>query len=449
MRAAIAVLILALGVPLHAARSVTLLHFSDYHSHALPFYTEEGERGGIARAIGYLKREKRNGALVFSGGDMINRGAPAWSDRYGCAEWPWLNGVVDAMAFGNHEPDYGRAAFEKCRDALRYPILSANTAGFVPWRVFVRNGVRVGVFAVAGADFERLGVAKNLVWNPSEAGLPRFGDPVEATRRAVEALRTTERADLVVMIGHEHAEADERLARAVPGIDVIFGTHSHLKRELGRIDGTSTWFLSPGQYLSYVSRVELTVDEGRVQVRGGLVPVDASLPEDRTVARRVRKMQAELERDPKYRDLFVPITTLPSPMSVEQVAMRTLEAMRAATHADVALSTTSSFRAALPRGTLTPEILRAALPYDNEIVVCEMSGAQLAKVLAESGARKGSDSAAWVSGTAPADPAARTRVATTDYLADVAYREAFECDRTKTGQRVRDELRKALTKAER
>src|SRR5687767_7241923 len=99
--------LLFLAMPLSADTTVTLLHFSDYHSHALPFYTDDGERGGIARAIGYLRGEKRRGALVFSGGDTINKGSPAWSDRYGCAEWPWLNGVVDAMAFGNHDADYG------------------------------------------------------------------------------------------------------------------------------------------------------------------------------------------------------------------------------------------------------------------------------------------------------------------------------------------------------
>ena len=36
--------------------TVTLLHFSDYHSHAVPFYSE-GQAGvaGVARLIGYLK----------------------------------------------------------------------------------------------------------------------------------------------------------------------------------------------------------------------------------------------------------------------------------------------------------------------------------------------------------------------------------------------------------
>ena len=104
-------IVLLLALPLGADTTITLLHFSDYHSHALPFYTDEGELGGIARAVGYLREQKRNGALVFSGGDMIKKGAPAWSDQYQCAEWPWLNGIVSAMAFGYHELDYGRSSF--------------------------------------------------------------------------------------------------------------------------------------------------------------------------------------------------------------------------------------------------------------------------------------------------------------------------------------------------
>ena len=58
---------------------------------------------------------------------LTNNGIFAWSDKYQCVEWPWLNGIVDAMAFGNHDPDYGLEVFTKCRDAVHYPILSANT----------------------------------------------------------------------------------------------------------------------------------------------------------------------------------------------------------------------------------------------------------------------------------------------------------------------------------
>lgn len=419
---------------------VTLLHFSDYHSHALPFYSEGREgQGGMARAIGYLREQKQHGALVFSGGDMMNKGSPAWSDKYRCAEWAWFNGVVDAMAFGNHDPDYGIGELESCLQAIRYPVLSANTSGFKGTHVFVVNGIRVGVFAVAGSDF------KTLVKEP----VLHFGDPVAAARDAVRELRDTERADVIVLIGHEQLDDDFALARAVPGIDLIFGTHSHLKRALTRIEGTRTWFLSPFQYLTYISRVVLTFDGHKLTaVTGELIPVDARMPADRTVAQHVAAMERELEADPKYAALFATIGTLVAPLSVDALAHRTVEIMRDAAHADVALSTASSFRQDLPRGRVTLEALRAAMPYDNEILVYALRGDVVEKLMAYGKSRQGSDSFAIAAVPKAIDPARTYRVATTDYLARTApgYRDFFAGLTPETpGLHVRDEVRKRLS----
>jgi 5'-nucleotidase / UDP-sugar diphosphatase len=424
MKLFIALVLAALS--LRADTTVTLLHFSDYHSHALPFYTDEGERGGIARAIGYLRAQKQAGALVFSGGDTINKGAPAWSDKYQCADWPWWNGILDAMAFGNHDADYGRDAFDKCRAAVRYPILSANTNGFRGTAVFNVRGARIGVFALAGDDFPKLVKVPGFT----------FTDPIAAAKEAVRVLRNEQHADAVVMIGHQEEEADSAMARAVPGIDVIFGSHSHLKRDLVHIPGTNTVYISPSQYLTYISRLEVTIADHRVKtVRGGLIPVDDSLPADARIARRVANMQRDLERDPQYRELFAVIGRLDAPLSTEALARRTVETMRDVAKADIALSTKSTFRQPLPAGPLTMETLLAAMPYENEIVVCTMSAAQLQRFL---------DAAGPDSFVTAFNPAPTYRVATTDFVATVARKDVFDCDGTRTGLRVREEMRKRL-----
>jgi 5'-nucleotidase len=258
-------------------------------------------------------------------------------------------------------------------------------------------------------------------------------------------LRGRERVDAVVMIGHQHAEADYELARAVPGIDLIFGSHSHLLRELTRIPGTATWFISPSQYLSYISRVELTFRDGVLgSVEGRLIAVDAGLPEDRRVARRVRNMQAALEADPAQRELFQPIGSLDAPLTTARLAGQTLRVMREATNADAALSTMSSFRRPLPAGKLTMELLRGAMPYDNEVVVCTMSGSQLQRVLDSSASRRGSDSESYVSAPASIDPDRQYRVATTDYQANVAYKDVFDCEKQNTGLRVRELVKESF-----
>jgi 5'-nucleotidase/UDP-sugar diphosphatase len=431
------VALLACAWHAHAATRVTLLQFSDYHSHALPFYSQErAGQGGIARAVRYLRNEKRKGALVFSGGDMVNHGAPSWSDKYTCAEWPWLNGIVDAMAFGNHDADYGRPSFESCAKSVRYPILSANTDGFQGTAVFVVKGTRIGVFSVAGADFPVLVKAPGFV----------FHDPIAAATEAVRMLREREHVDAVVMIGHQHLDADFAMAKAVPGIDLIFGSHSHLQRELQRIPGTQTWYLSPFQYLTYVSRVQLTIDHHKVTgVTGGLVRMDAHLPEDAKIAARVAAMQKELEADPQYAALFQPIATLAEPLSVDALGMRTVGLMRDAVKADLALSTVSTFRQPLAPGKLTMEALLASMPYENEIMVEEMSGAELEKLLAMVDSRRDSDAFAYVVRPGEIDPARMYRVAATDFIARVAagYRDFFK-DANGSGIKVREQVRRSF-----
>ena len=417
------------------AATVTLLHFSDYHSHAVPFHSEEGpDRGGIARAIGFMTAQKKEGALVFSGGDMVNKGAPAWSDRYGCVEWMWLDGILDAMAFGNHDVDYGYAEFARCRDAVRYPILSANTAGFPPYKVVASKGIRIGVFAVAGSDFPTLVRAPEL----------RFGDPLAAAREAVRTLREVEKVDAVVMIGHQHTKDDFHLARSVPGIDLIFGTHSHLRQELTQVPGTKTWFISPSQYLSWISRVTLRFD-GRTLagVEGGLVAVDRSMAPEASVETRVAALQKVLREDPDYRDLFVPFADLPAPVGVAELGELTVSLMKKAVGADIGLSTASSFRRPLPAGPIDLETLSGAMPYDNEIVIAELPAAKAAKLLAFARGEKG-DAFAFSAGEIRGETAI---VAATDYLANVApgYREFFQGSVIKrTGVRVRAEVRRYL-----
>lgn len=454
--------------------TVRVLHLSDYHSHAVPFHARgQSGVGGLARAIAWLGARAGDGrTVVVSGGDMLNAGSPAWSDRYGCADWPWLDGIVSAMALGNHDADYGAEAFARCRASVKFPILCANAvdgagrAPFAPYTVVTRAGVRIGLLAVAGPDFERL-------VRPAARPVPGlvFGDRVEAARRAVKALRETERVAAVVLIGHEHHADDLELARAVPGIDLVLGTHSHLELPLEQIAGTSTWTISPGQYLEHVAEVELTFRDGRLAgVEGRLVRMGPELPADPAVAARIGQMQAALEKDPAYAPLFAPLGTLDRELSTEG-SLRTTsplgafvtDAMRVAARADVAFTTASSLREPLPAGTVTEERLRAALPYPNRVLVYTLTGARLLELVAASAARAGSDlfsqasgvsyrseagrPAAVLVGEVPLDPAATYRLALTDFQALVAepYRSLLAgLTPAETGLSVRDEVRRAL-----
>ena len=471
------------------SRSVTLFHFSDYHSHAVPFYSEgETATAGIARAIGYLEKyASRDDVLVFSGGDMVNRGSPSWSDKYRCAEWSWFNGIVDAMAFGNHDADYGPDVFATCAGEISYPVLSANMFGADmkpllvhegrPYAVFESDGIRLGVFAIAGKDFVKLVGPAN---SPAES--VSFADPVATAREIVRSLREDERVDAVVMIGHQQHEEDLALARAVSGIDVIFGTHSHRKADLTQIEGTETWTISPFQYLTYISRVELTFDCAGQSCRltrtgGGLVEMSPRVQQNAKIAARVTAMQAELEQDPAYRDFFQPIGTIRRGLSTDgqteansPLGSLVLEVMRSSAGAHAAFSTSSSFREPIAPGIILEETLRASLPYPNAILLYTLRGDDLRQLVQLSVSRSGSDLFSQTAGirwTRAADgtvigvevlrdpsdvsagfvavrPESLYRIATTDYQARVApgYSEFFSrFTAAETGLEVREEVR--------
>ncbi|HKA54958.1 MAG TPA: 5'-nucleotidase C-terminal domain-containing protein, partial [Candidatus Binatia bacterium] len=262
------------------------------------------------------------------------------------------------------------------------------------------------------------------------------------------------------LIGHASYEDDLALAQAVPGIDVIFGSHSHRREELTHIPGTKTLIISPFQYLTYVSRVELKFTDGELRdVSGGLVRMSNDLPQDPQIARQVAQMQADLEADPLYAPLFQPLGVAGVELSTQgQVTGESVlgdvvtDVIRSAAQAHLALATASGFREPIPPGTIREETLRTALPYPNRILVYAMTGAQVQNLLDYSVSRSGSDFFSQVSGVRfrpadhkaadiqvlgdpanaaagylPLDPAATYTVATTDFQGLVAggYKEIF------------------------
>lgn len=392
---------------------VTLLHFSDYHSHAVPFYSEgEADAAGLARAIAYLNifADDPN-ALIFNGGDTINKGSPAWSDKFQCLEWPLFNGLVDAMAFGNHDADYGAEIFVQCQAQVAYPILSSNVLDSngqplfqyesQTYQIFEVDGIKIGVFALAGSDFERLVKLETM-----PAPEVSFADRVETAQEVVQTLREEEQVAAVVLIGHALHEDDVSLAQSVPGIDLIFGTHSHRKEGLTQIPNTDTFIISPYQYLSYVSKVELKFSDGTLnEIHGELVKMSSDLPEDSEIAQKVAQLQAELEADPDYAHLFQPIGETAIELSTDGqftgealLGNWVMDVVREAAGAHLSIFVASGFRQPIPPGIIIEQDLLTAMPYKNTVFVYDMSGVQVKELLDYSVSRSGSDFFSQVSG---------------------------------------------------
>jgi 5'-nucleotidase / UDP-sugar diphosphatase len=392
--------------------TVTVIGMSDYHSYAVPFYSEgQANQAGIARTLAYLKSMKAStpNLLVLSGGDTMNLGTPTWSDEYKCTEWAWFNGLIDAMALGNHEFDYGPEEYKKCVASINYPILSGNyvisptnqpllTVNGKPYMVKEIGGVKLGLFALAGSDFERL-VRKEL---RPDAGV--FAERLPIAQQIVKELRETEKVNAVIYFGHSSREDDFEMAQKVPGVDLILGSHSHYKGELTKVPNTETWFISPFQYLTYLSQAQLKFEGGKLtSINGQLVKMDAAKPQDPQYTQQVQKLQSELEakRPERFKVLGTAGVELSDAnISTDETVIGNwaMDTVRAAAGTHAFFSTSSSFRASIPPGPVTVEKFFTAIPYKNSIVTGDISGQGLADIINKSVARRTSDAFSQVSG---------------------------------------------------
>lgn len=394
-------------------RTITLLHFSDYHGQAAPFDDEgHSDVAGIARAIAYLRPYANNpNALIFNGGDVMSLGHPSWSDKYYYTDWTKFNDIVDAMALGNHDAAYGPEIFAQCQQGIKYPILSANTCNSNGKPLFLHNdnnyvvfeidNIRIGVFGLAGSDFERLIPSQQ---RPTQD--THFVDRIVMAQHIVSTLQTQEQVQAIVVIGHSSRADDIALAQTVPGIDIIFGSHSHIKEDLHLIPGTQTYMVSPFQYLRYISKLQLTfVDSQLSQVAGGLMPMSPEVPEDVQVASEIAQMQQDLAHDSRFTVLFDPLGTSTIMLTLDGIMTGesllgnfVTDIVRSTSQAHMALMTANSFRAPLPHGIIREQHLQSALPYDNQIVLYTIRGDQILALLNSSLSCRGSDTFSQLSG---------------------------------------------------
>ncbi len=226
---------------------------SDYTPFTL---NDDSTRGGYARLAALIAarraaRESQGPVLVLDAGDFSMGTAFAAASREIGGELRLMSRMgYDATTFGNHEFDLGPdglgQAIGAASQAGRIPaVLSSNSsfvgddptlaglqrlseAGLIRRSMVIeRGGLRFGLFGVLGKEAQIY----------TSGGAAEFPDPLEAAGEMVKVLRETEKVDVVIALSHGGVEKgsdgrytvgdDVRLPKAVPGIDIVIGGHSH------------------------------------------------------------------------------------------------------------------------------------------------------------------------------------------------------------------------------
>ena len=175
----------------------------------------------LAQRAEELRAEKPS--LFLAAGDMI-QGAD-WSNLFaGSSSVEAMNAMnIDAMVAGNHEFDFGQAVLRQRIAEAHFPVLGANIVGFGALKPYVIkriDGLSVAIIGVVTDDTPVTTHPRNVT------GL-QFLSPFETVGKYVRELRG--KADVIIVLSHLGLSADTELAKAVDGIDVIVGGHSHTK----------------------------------------------------------------------------------------------------------------------------------------------------------------------------------------------------------------------------
>ena len=410
-----AVLCSALALPaLRPARAqeaarLRLIHLNDLHSRheavAASGAACDPARGAcfggsarIAAAIGAARAEAEatgRAPLALDAGDQF-MGSLFYTRHRGAAEVAVQNAQgCDAMAPGNHEFDHGPETLARFAEAARFPLLSANIdAAAEPalagrlraWTAFARGGARVVV----------IGLTTPTTPTVSSPGPRlRFTDPADAAERAVFEARRDGPAT-VVLLSHLGLPADLLLARAVRGVDVIVGGHSHtllgdLPGALGPaptvVDGPdrAVRIVQAGALGRYLGRLDLDVAaDGRVVAHAGSVrEMTTDLPEDARVAGIVAGYAATLA-EVRARVVGRLAAELPLDCRARECALGNLVAdamLAAAPGAEVALQNAGGLRAPMRAGEVTYGDVLTVLPFGNALAVLGLRGADLRAAL--------------------------------------------------------------------
>lgn len=406
--------------------TLVLIHTADLHSHLFPerqvidaadaardlgHAGEPSEVGGFAR-IAHVVEEMRAGArhsLYLDSGDLVE-GTAAFTEFGGEPELRAFSALgLNAAALGNHDLSSGAEAFANLHQEFAdFPVLASNFAqngselasALARSVVLDAQGLRVGVIGVA---------------NPaSPTGLGRTDNPygieLVPTARAVqdEIDRLRPEVDVLVALSHLGLEGDQRLISDTTGLDVVLGGHQHLALDaaLERTDCGAAVQAERGcspRNVSLVHSGALGRYVGELDLE--LVPLaeadgSAIFPNALVVAKAEHSLIAvssDVPDDPRLTALLEPYRErlaaagFNTPVAyalntVERYAQNgadsalgdlVTDALRARSGADVALLNATGIRADLPPGELTRATFAAALPFDDELTVLTLSGAQL------------------------------------------------------------------------
>lgn len=386
--------------------AIKLIHTSDVHGQLFSYDYIKGCTfdGGLPRVSSYVKEQRKkypNRLLLLDGGDML-QGKPSpyyynYVDTVSphlCAQMQNYMGY-NAIVIGNHEIETGHPVYDRWVRQNNAPVLGANvlrtdgSSYFKPYQIFEVEGVKIAVLGLLTPSIPS--------WVPQDMwkGL-HFEDMEVSARKWMDIIRKKEKPDIVVGLFHSgvkyykleglfNENASERIARSVPGFDVVLAGHDHTPyvNKIANVAGDSVLVINPGYGAFQVSDVvlNLKLDSGKVvgkSAKGDLV----KMKDFERDAEFLHHFEPQIEEVKKF--IFRPIGVFDKAISardlyfgpsayIDMVHSIQLEV----TGADVSFTAPSMFDAQIDKGVVRVYDLFNLYQFENLVYTMELTGAEI------------------------------------------------------------------------
>lgn len=404
------VLVITIGLsnPGHAAPKIAelvILHTNDTHGHPLKFFDNPAPDVGGLPARAMLVKEIRSqyqNVLLLDAGDF-NTGRPESNFFKAEPEIIGYNYIgYDAVTLGNHEFDNSLKILANQMKSAKFPFLAANVKNKAgkhiakPYIIKKYKGFKVAVFGLTTKTSE-------IVSNPENVKDLLFEDEVETAQALVPQLR--KQADVVIALVHLGIDATDdtgsrRLAKMVPGIDLIVDGHSHTYLNEPLVVNNIP-IVQAKQWGLYLGKGVMTLEDKKVTgFKWELIPINLKEKVKNPDGSSSLKFSgAEIKEDQELLNLLQPYAAKVDeilsevigtaedffPQSMvrkEETALGNLVAdsmlwQTRNLNTDFAIQNGGGLRADLPAGTITKKTIYEILPFDNSVVVVTIKGADL------------------------------------------------------------------------
>lgn len=331
--------------------------------------------------------------LVFSAGD--NRTGNPINDQYDPVNYPMIELMnrtgFNLSAVGNHEWDANIVNLQHDIERAKFPFVCAN--------VFIPDSVKLDIEPYVMIENQGLKLAVVGAIELRHDGIPG-AHPKNLTKVSFKNAHDVlpqyqflkEQSDAVVLLSHCGLEDDMELAQDYPWIDAIIGGHSHtLIEHPSEINGILV--TQSGSHLRYATLVTLKFKDGQlVDKQAKVLNVEKYPYEDKEI----KALLDEFNDSPSLNEaIAIAKTDFENP---EELGSMLADALCEISGADFAFQNTGGIRIKhLEKGPITVKDVYRIDPFNNDVVVYQMTGAQVKHFIINS-YRKNGGFPSYVSG---------------------------------------------------